>query len=433
MWTAETPVLYQLQIDLKSDGEKIHKVYENIGFREISIENEVLKLNGEPIKLRGIDHHDIDPVLGRALTKDLILKDLLLMKRANINFVRTSHYPPHPAMIDLCDSLGLYVMCEVPFGYGDVHLKDSTYISELLTRARATVSRDKNHPSVIIWSIGNENPLTPITLKTGQYVKKMDDTRPICYPQQSNYFKRIHKEIPDSIDIFAPHYGTPKDLKDYASSLDRPIIATEYSHSLGLDFDQMEKMWEIMYKYPATAGGAIWHFHDQGILRTADQKVNPDEFTTAVWLDSIHFYDNNGNNGADGIVYANRIPQVDYWQVRKLYSPVKAIDDSLTISNGSQLVHIKVNNRFDFTDLTKVNCNWVLTADNESIQDGVLTLKCAPHDTLTLDYPLELAQRLSAGFYLLSFRFFDQENYQFSKKHIACGRRIRLASIPPIW
>ncbi len=137
----------------------------------------MFKLNHRPIKLRGVNHHDIHPDVGRALREEHYREDIELMKKANINAVRTSHYPPHPVFLDLCDRYGIYVICEVPFGFGDKNLRDQSYGDILLTRAEATVARDKNHPSVLIWSIGNENPITPIVVNTANRVKELDPTR----------------------------------------------------------------------------------------------------------------------------------------------------------------------------------------------------------------------------------------------------------------
>lgn len=416
LWTAESPILYHLELSLFERDKLIQQTHKRVGFREVSIDGEVLKLNGQPIKLRGVNHHDIDPYVGRALTPDLILKDLLMMKKANINFIRTSHYPSHSKTMELCDSLGLYVMCEIPFGYGDEHLKDSTYLDVLLKRAEATVLRNKNNPSVIIWSVGNENPLTNITKKAGQYTKKMDDTRPICYPQMGWYFDDYHDEIPEFVDILAPHYSSSQRLEKYAGMFNRPIIETEYAHSLGLDFDQVQNMWEIMYNEPSLAGGAVWHFHDQGILRKSEKPVDKNEFTNSVWLDSLNYFDNAGNKGADGIVYANRIPQVDYWQLRKVYSPVQAINDSIVIKPGHQTIRFKVENRFDFNNLSDVLCKWVITADDQFIEEGTVRMEASPHDTAVVELPVTFPNELSSHYYVLNLSFFDKDNYQFSEK-----------------
>jgi len=155
LWTAETPELYTLELTVSARRQHPQIVRERIGLREVSIQKGVLRLNGRPIKLHGVDHHDIWPDVGRAATEEHLRRDLGLIKAANCNFIRTSHYPPHPRLIELCDELGIYVMNEVPFGFGDDHLTDPGYQEILFNRARATVRRDRNRPSVIIWSVGN--------------------------------------------------------------------------------------------------------------------------------------------------------------------------------------------------------------------------------------------------------------------------------------
>ncbi len=299
LWTAETPNLYKLSVILKDKGREIQRYNEKVGIREVTWDNGILKLNGKPIKLRGVNHHDLSPVNGRSVTEAEMLQDLKLIREANINYIRTSHYPPHSRFIELCDSLGFYVMEEVPFGFGDNHLNDRSYLPILKERAKATLWRDKNHPSVIVWSVGNENPLTPMCVEVGEYVKQLDPTRPHCFPQIGSYFRKIYETIPASVDILSPHYTVPSVLKEYANKFDRPMIVTEYAHALGLDFDRVEALWEIMYANPKLAGGSVWHFFDQGILRKSKEKTIPGTFTTSVWLDSVTVYDNCGNQGAE--------------------------------------------------------------------------------------------------------------------------------------
>lgn len=417
LWTAETPDLYTLHIELKSSNAVLQQYDQKVGIREVTWNDGVLKLNGHPIKLRGVDHHDLSPVNGRAITEAEMKLDLKLIQEANINFIRTSHYPPQPRLIELCDSLGIYVMEEVPFGYGDEHLNDVAYLPILKHRARATVWRDKNHPSIIVWSVGNENPLTKMCLETGEYVKELDPTRPHCFPQRGSTFKDISKKpIPESVDILTPHYTTPSDLREYSNKFDRPMIVTEYAHALGLDFDKVESLWEIMYANPKLAGGAVWCFFDQGLLRKSTQKTIPGTFTTSVWKDAVTVYDNHGNQGADGLVYANRIPQVDYWQVRKVYTPVKPIDDTLRVLPGKQTVQLHIINRYDFTNLSKIAGKWTLYADTTALQTGGLTMACAPHDTLTASIALNIPQNLNASYFYLKVQFADKHNYTFYEK-----------------
>ena len=180
LWTAETPYLYTLRTTL-SQKEKTLQVFEHrFGFRELTIDGNILKLNGQPIKLRGVTTHSTDPVTVKVIDEASILHDMQLMKEASINYIRTSHYPREPRFYELADSLGFYVIDEVPFGYGDKHLSDSTFYPVLQQRAQAPIRRDKNHPSVMIWSLGNENPLTDMCIRLGEYVKTdLDPSRPI--------------------------------------------------------------------------------------------------------------------------------------------------------------------------------------------------------------------------------------------------------------
>jgi beta-galactosidase len=416
LWTAETPNLYTLSISLKSNNKELQQHVEKIGIREVSWNNGILKLNGAPIKLRGVNHHDLSPVNGRAVTEAEMLQDLKLIREANVNFIRTSHYQAYPRFIELCDSLGFYVMEEIPFGFGDEHLTDKSYLPILKNRAKATLERDKNHPSIIVWSVGNENPLTDICVETGEYVKQLDPTRPHCFPQIGSYFRKIYETIPESVDILSPHYPVPSILKEYSNKFNRPMIVTEYAHALGLDFDRMEALWEIMYANPKLAGGAVWHFFDQGILRKSPVRTTPGAFTTSVWTDSVTVYDNNGNQGADGLVYANRIPQVDYWQVRKVYTPVKLLGDTLHVSCGKQTVRLNLINRFDFTNLSDIEFTWTLYADTLALQSGRAPLVCAPHDTLALGVDIQLPEKAVADYYYLKVRFKDKQNYQFYEK-----------------
>ncbi|MGN6294549.1 MAG: glycoside hydrolase family 2 TIM barrel-domain containing protein [Chitinophagaceae bacterium] len=416
LWTAETPGLYTLHLSLKENDTELQHYTEHIGIREISWSNGVLQLNGRAIKLRGVDHHDLSPINGKSITGEELLQDLKLMREANINFIRTSHYPPQPRLLELCDSLGFYLMVEVPFGFGDEHLTDVSYQPILQTRANATIWRDKNHPSVIAWSIGNENPVTGMTLKTAKYVKMLDNTRPVCFPQKGSDFPGFAKAYPDSLDIYAPHYPTVQRLREYDNKFTHPMILTEYAHAMGLDFDMLDSLFEIISASPWLAGGAIWMFQDQGILCKAKDKVSKNDFTKYAWKDSMDFYDTYGEDGADGIVYANRIPQVDYWQVRKVYSPVKALDDTLKYQPGKSKFKITLINRYDFTNLSEVKCNWDLFADTTKLRSGIAPLNGSPHDTTSITINTYLSGKLTASYYYLKLSFIDKDNYQFYEK-----------------
>ena len=420
LWTAEKPNLYTLEVVLKDRKRVLQSHVQRVGIREVTWDNAVLKLNGKPVKLRGVNYHNLSPVNGRAVTESEFLKDLKLMREANINYIRTSHYPPSPRLLELTDSLGFYVMDEVPFGWGEEDMNKQSFLPELLTRAQATVERDKNHPSVIIWSIGNENPFTPITHQAGKRVKELDDTRPVCHPQVGSYFGNQFSKrtpLPDSLDILSPHYPRSSTLKSWSNRFDRPMIITEYAHSFGLDFGSMEEQWEIMYASPKLAGGSVWHFFDQGILRKADRKISRNDYTEYVWPDSLTYYDTGEiREGVDGLVYADRIPQVDYWQVRKVYSPVMPLGDSLTYDSKTGKLSFRLNNRYDFTDLSEINCEWKFFAGNILLDSGLSALKCAPHDTVWIDVFPKANKLPEADYYMLKLAFTDRTGYQFSEK-----------------
>ena len=247
LWTAETPYLYTLRTTLSRKGKVLQTFEHRFGFRELTVDGKILKLNGQPIKLRGVTCHSTDPRFVKVVSDELTLKDMKLMKEASVNYIRTSHYPREPRFYELADSLGFYVIDEVPFGYGDKNLSDSTFYPVLQQRAQATIRRDKNHPSVLVWSLGNENPLTDICVKLGNYVKsELDSGRPICYPMIGSYFRKFNYDLPKSLDIYTPHYPTTSQIADFYQRADRPVIFTEYCHTLGISFEDHDRQWEII-------------------------------------------------------------------------------------------------------------------------------------------------------------------------------------------
>jgi beta-galactosidase len=417
LWNAETPNLYTVKLQLKEKDAVLQRYSDHIGIREVSWKDGILKLNGAPIKLKGVNHNDISPVNGRSITEAEMKEDLKLMREANVNFIRMAHYPPHPRLLELCDSLGFYVMDEIPYGFGDEHLKDTTYLPILKQRAKATVWRDKNRPCIIIWSVGNENPVTDIGLRTGEYVATLDATRPYCFPQTPDEFnKMIKSPIPETIGILNYHYAKAAELPELATKFKRPLILGEYAHALGLDFGSMQEIYEIMYEKPTLAGGAVWGFLDQGILRKAPKNVVKGEYTPYAWTGPDMMYDTYGNQGADGIVYANRVPQADYYQVRKVFTPVKALDDTLHYKAGKQVYKIRVNNRYDFTDLSSVKCKWQFYADTKILDSGTLRLNGKPHETIIAEINALLPEKPTASYYYIKIMFEDKNNYQFYEK-----------------
>jgi beta-galactosidase len=420
LWTAETPSLYRLELELRAGGTTVQRFADRIGLRQVTVEDGILKLNGTPIKLRGVDHHDIWPEEGRVATEERMRRDLELIRAANINFIRTSHYPPHPRFIEMCDEIGIYVDDEVPYVHGRKWLKDPSYQDVLLTRARATVMRDKNRPSVIFWTCGNENPVTELGNRTGRYVKQLDPTRPFTFPTIGSQFDGYLDKFPENMEIYAPHYPAVKKARQWAEKLRRPIVFTEYAHQRGLARagTGVQDLWEVFYHSPRIAGGAVWLFQDQGILRTAADMKSVKDGDLMVWLDEHRYFDTHGFYAMDGIVYSDRTPQVDYWQVRKVYSPVQIAERSLAIKPGAQTLSIHVENRFDFRPLTGIRLKWALRRNGTSIQDGLITLGAKPKQTEVVPVPVTLPENLSTDVFTLELRCEDEQGRQFYERTI---------------
>ena len=287
LWTAETPYLYTLHLRVKQKGKTLQTFTQKIGIKELTIEGNILKLNGQTIKLRGVNAHSIDPQTVKVISDDLTLKDMRMMKEASVNYMRLSHYPREPRFYELADSLGFYLVDEVPFGFGDKHLSNRSYQDILMTRANATVRRDKNHASVLVWSVGNENPLPQTCVEVGDYVGQLDPSRPYCFPQVGSYFRRFWEKtvvspsedgpspFPSTAPVYAPHYPTTGQIGGFYQHLDRPVIFTEYCHTLGISFEDHDRQWEIIERTPGIAGGSVWEWADQGMpFRVNSERVN---------------------------------------------------------------------------------------------------------------------------------------------------------------
>ncbi|MES3020433.1 MAG: glycoside hydrolase family 2 TIM barrel-domain containing protein [Pseudomonadota bacterium] len=419
LWTTETPSLYRLRLTVSVAGTVVQTVEERIGLRELSIANAQLLLNGKPIKMRGVNHHDLDPARGRAVTREQIRADLELMKKGNVNFVRTSHYPPHPALLELCDELGLYVMDEVSIGHGEKNLVKPEYRANILARVEPTILRDKNRASVLIWSIGNENPITDAELEAGRLAKQLDPSRPVTFPKIGSYFAANHERIPEWVEIHAPHYPANSKVSDYARTLKRPTIFTEYAHALGLATDRMQDQWELIQKHPVFAGGAIWHFMDQGIVRVSAEPVDPTKPTQLAWLDKFRYYDTHGLDGTDGVTYADRTPQTDYWQMRKVYAPVRIAEGSAAVQPGTQQVALNVENRYDFRALGGIGLHWSVQRNGKDVQQGKVALKAAPRSSEAIHIPVRVPANAGADVLTLKLRAVDELGLQITERTVA--------------
>lgn len=379
LWTAETPNLYTLTTELLEHDSVSHCLQKRIGIREISTAGGVLTVNGKPVKLRGVNRHDEHPDVGRATTRKHWLEDLRLMKQANINYIRACHYQHAKGFIELCDSLGFYVGEEVSLGGADDLMHNPAFTSAMMLRTIETVERDIDNPSVIYWSIGNEDGFTDQFLQVARVVKGLDASRPLLLPWNAD------DTLPEEIDILAPHYWTAPQYDSIASCSSRPIITTEYVHAYGQQrMGGLRECWQALTNHPAGAGGAVWMWADQG-LRTPVKKDRSRYGVLAKDDDYLRL----DAQGWDGITDSYRHPTRDYWEVKAAYCPIE-----VKRSKGATLT---IYNGYDFTNLNETGVAWQLFVDGEQKDRGNIRLKAAPHQTATFTVPTKNMGRLKEG------------------------------------
>ena len=423
LWTAETPYLYTLRTKLMQKGKTLQTFEHKFGFRELTIDGNILKLNGQPIKLRGVTSHSTDPKTVKVISDELTLKDMRLMKEASVNYIRTSHYPREPRFYELADSLGFYIIDEVPFGYGDKNLYKDEFYPILQQRAQATIRRDKNHASVLIWSLGNENPLTNICQQLGNYVKsELDPSRPICYPQVGSYFRKFNYNFPKVADIYTPHYPTTSQVGSFYQRADRPVIFTEYLHTLGISFEDHDRQWEIIERTPCIAGGSVWEWVDQGMPFKSGERLGVRGkrygYEERVYTSKEGGFSMFGNKGTDGLLYADRTPLPNYYELQHNYAQAAITDSIITLGEGQTPIDLHIRNRFDFLNLKdNVTFHWVLTQDRDTIACGAFSPDCQPHQAIV--YPFGFPATLDTRkICLLNIEISDTQGRIFNRQSI---------------
>ncbi|HOO55627.1 MAG TPA: glycoside hydrolase family 2 TIM barrel-domain containing protein [bacterium] len=442
-WTAETPNLYTLVMKLSSGDKVLSTISKSIGFREIEVSGVKLLVNGVPVKLKGVDRHETVIERGKALITEDWLRDLEMMKKGNINAIRCSHYPPDPEFLYHTDRMGFYVIDEVCFGHGDHLLSLPDHHKLLKTRVIETLTRDWNHPSVIIWSLGNENPWTTAHPKLISLTHKMDSTRPLLLPRTGVEGGKMGEDLSMDVDIVAPHYPTPerlRSLSEYQESLDqgRPIIMTEYLHSLGRHFFTKE-IWDVVWEKESAAGGCVWLWADQGIRRPVNgnqvykigdyiEKTEPYTYIANRWLDDNNIVDTHGIYGADGIVNDDRSPQPDFYEVKKIYTPVYIKSESLEFTPGQQSLEISIQNRYDFTNLEGMKLGWELYEDYDVIASGSTEYSnLGPHEFGSQIVPVVMPESVEQdASYILKLSSYDSDGIQ------VCAHQIELEPVLPV-
>ena len=346
-WTAETPNLYTLLISTADETGKIEEcIPSRIGFRTVEIKNKQLLVNGQPILVKGVNVHEHDPLTGHYITEETMLKDFELWKKYNVNTVRTCHYPQQKRFYELCDEYGFYVIDEANIethgmGYslqaGGSLGNNPLYLPAHLDRLKDMVERDKNHPSIITWSLGNEAGNGYCFYETYLWLKQRDPSRPVQYERAEHEW---------NTDIVCPMYISPKGIEAYALNpkSHRPLILCEYAHAMGNSLGNFQDYWDIIEKYDLLQGGCIWDWVDQGLEKTNEKGEK-------FWAYGGDYGDtgtpSDGDFCINGIVYPDRKIKPQTIEMGKVYQNIKFKNFDRT--KGT----IDVQNEFFFTDLDK--------------------------------------------------------------------------------
>ena len=409
-WTAETPYLYKLHLTLlTAEGEVIEQVEQAVGFRSVEIRNGQLLVNGAPVRFRGVNRHEHDPRTARVMSEERMLQDILLMKQANINAVRTSHYPNVSRWYELCDSLGLYVMDEADIeehGLRGTLASTPDWHAAFLDRAVRMAERDKNHPSIVMWSMGNESGYGPNFAAISAWLHDFDPTRPVHYegaqgaggepdPKTvdviSRFYTRVKQEylnpgIAEGEDKERAENARWERLLEIAERTNdnRPVMTSEYAHSMGNALGNFKEYWDEIYSNPRMLGGFIWDWVDQGIYKTL-----PDGRIMVAYGGDFGDKPNLKAFCFNGLLMSDRETTPKYWEVKKVYSPVE-----LRVESGE----LRVTNRNHHTDLSQYRCLWTLSIDGKQKDQGEITLpEVAPGESETIPLPVSIAGKKASA------------------------------------
>ena len=440
-WSAEAPNLYTLVLSLTGPaGEMVEAVSCKVGFRSVEIRGGQLLVNARPVLLKGANRHEHDDRRGKAVTEDSMLADVRLLKRFNFNAVRTSHYPNCPRWYELCDEHGLYLIDEANIECHGVYNQPPNlpeWTAAFLERGSRMVLRDKNHPSVIIWSLGNEAGYGPNHAALAGWIREYDPTRPIHYEGATHGDGGAGGEgwARLGTDILCPMYpfiGFGVDVREgtYRRTLeemvtkdaDRPVIMCEYVHSMGNSTGNLKEYWDAIRSHPRLQGGFVWDWVDQGITKTTDDGRE-------YWAYGGDFGDevNDANFCINGLIWPDRTPHPAMWECRKIQQPVQFAAGDL--ARGE----VRVTNENSFVDLSYLAVSWELSADGEVIQRGELpALRTPPGDTETLAVPFEAPEPQAGVEYWLRVSFaLAEETWWAEAGHVVAWEQFRLPLAAP--
>ena len=414
LWSAEDPALYKVVLTLKKkNGTILETLVSDFGFRKIEIRDSRLYVNGRPILLKGVNRHEVHPAYGKTVPTATMIRDIELMKQFNINTVRTCHYPDAPEWYRLCDRYGLYVIDEANLethGMEDKLTKDPRWKAAYVDRETRLVERDKNHPSVIIWSMGNES-WGGINFVAGRAaILDLDHSRPIHY-QGDN----------DLADIESTMYPSVRELTEEGEKASpKPFFMCEYAHAMGNAIGNLKEYWEVIESHPRLIGGCIWEWADQGV----NKAVPGDSTGKTFFAYGGDFGDmpNDGTFSIKGLVTSDRQVKPELEEVKKVYQDVVFRPEDLL--NGK----ITISNKYAFINLDQYDLGWSLAEDGKIIQSGQLTSPAvAPGESVSLTLPFTKPSLRAGAAYWLSLSLTLRRDAVWARKgHVVAYEQLRV-------
>ncbi len=394
-WSAEQPNLYTLILSLKSeDGTLLEAISCKVGFRKFEIKDGLMQINGRRIMFKGVNRHEFSCDTGRAINESDMRKDVALMKQYNINAVRTSHYQNNSLWYELCDEYGLYVIDETnlethgSWSYGQKELGETVpgsrpeWMGAVLDRCNSMMQRDKNHASVVIWSLGNEAFGGDNFIKMHDFLREADPSRVVHYEGSFHF-----RESEAASDIESHMYTSPQGVEQYArSNPKKPYILCEYSHAMGNSCGGLHVYWEVFEKYPVLQGGFIWDWIDQAI-RVTDESGVVKMMYGGDFGESPH----DGNFCGNGLIFADRTVSPKLQEVKKVYQNAKF--EAIDLKNGS----IKVTNRHLFSALNRFTLAWQVAINGVTVEEGTIEAAAQPECTESLTIPYRLPKLSSTA------------------------------------
>ena len=401
-WTSEMPTLYTVVMEIRDiSGKPLDVRACHIGFRDVTLKDRQFCINDVPILLKGVNRHEHDPDLGHAIELDSMIRDVELMKQYNINTVRTCHYPDHPIWYDLCDLYGLYVIDEANIeshgmGYGRDSLGHPPSWKEAhVDRVLRMVERDKTHPSIVMWSLGNEAGPGNNFVACTQALKQRDSSRPVHYERMNSV-----------ADVDSTMYPSVEWLINRGQSeSDKPFFVCEYAHAMGNAIGNLQEYWDAFETYPGLVGGCIWDWVDQGLRRyTGKTLADGSKEWFFAYGGDYGDQPNDRNFCCNGVVDPDRNVTAKLMEVKRVYQYMDFALDKVT----DEHVTIRLTNKYFFTNLNRYVLTWQLVQDGKVVTERYLLLpNVAPGQTETIRLSLSQPKLVPGAQYLLNVRVKD--------------------------